>query len=417
MFFRILKKSILKRKGKVIIAIIAVIMGVSIPAAMLAVSLDINEKINYEFRKFGANLLIVPKSDKINVGIGDVSLSSVTDQKFINETDIYKIKTINWSKNILGYTPFLYQVVDAEVSGLEQSLVLVGTWFDRSTVLENGDLFKTGVKNINSWWWDVDGNWIEDIDVYNSNETLCMIGKSVAEKMGLKLGDEVTVTYEGNTQDIDNINKAHLKVSGVITTGGSEENQIFVSLPVAQNLTNRLNKVHTVQVSALCTGCPIDTIAGEIEAKITYADAKSILQVINAEMSVLNKIESMMVLVTIIALLTAILGVSTTLTTAVLERSTEIGLMKSIGAENKKVAALFLSEAAIIGLFGGMIGYILGIVVSQLIGLMVFNSFVTPQLIVLPVILGLSLCVSLVASLLPVRRAMEIEPVVVLRGE
>jgi len=244
-----------------------------------------------------------------------------------------------------------------------------------------------------------------------------MIGKSVAEKMGLKLGDEVTVTYEGNTQDIDNINKAHLKVSGVITTGGSEENQIFVSLPVAQNLTNRLNKVHTVQVSALCTGCPIDTIAGEIEAKITYADAKSILQVINAEMSVLNKIESMMVLVTIIALLTAILGVSTTLTTAVLERSTEIGLMKSIGAENKKVAALFLSEAAIIGLFGGMIGYILGIVVSQLIGLMVFNSFVTPQLIVLPVILGLSLCVSLVASLLPVRRAMEIEPVVVLRGE
>ncbi|MFX0181855.1 MAG: ABC transporter permease [Candidatus Hodarchaeota archaeon] len=417
MLLRILKKSLLKRKGKVVIAITAVIMGVSIPAAMFTVSLDINEKINYEFRKFGANLLVIPKSDKINVGIGDVSLSSVTDQSFINETDIYRIKTINWSKNILGYTPFLYQVVDAEVSGLEQRVVLVGTWFDKSTILDNGDLFKTGVKHINSWWWDVEGSWIEDIDAYEGNETLCMIGKTVAEKMGLKLGDQVSVAFKENTQDLDDIDKFNLRVSGILTTGASEDNQIFVSLPFAQNLTHRQNKVHTVQVSALCIGCPIDTIAEEIEAKITYIEAKSIFQVTNAEMNVLNKIESMMTLVTIIALFATILGVSTTLTTAVLERRTEIGLMKSIGAENKKVAALFLSEAAIIGLSGGIIGYIIGIVVSQFIGLIIFNSYVTPQLIVLPVIIGLSLCVSLVASLLPVRRAMEIEPIVVLRGE
>ncbi|MFX0152212.1 MAG: ABC transporter permease [Candidatus Hodarchaeota archaeon] len=417
MFFRILKKSLLKRKGKVTIAIIAVIMGVSIPAAMFAVSLDINEKINYEFRKFGANLLVVPKSEEISVGIGDVSLSSVMDQRFINETDINQIKTINWSKNILGYAPFLYQGVDVGNSGQEQRVVLVGTWFDKNTVLENGETFRTGVRSINGWWWGIEGNWIEDLNVYDNNETMCMVGRTVAEKMGLKLGDTITVAYKENAQDDKNLNNVSLKISGIITTGASEDNQIFVSLPVAQNLTLRTNKVHTIQVSALCTGCPIETIAEEIEAKITYTEAKSILQVTNAEMNVLNKIESMMTLVTIIALLATILGVSTTLTTAVLERRTEIGLMKSIGAENKKVASLFLSEAAIIGLIGGLIGYIIGIVVSQFIGLMIFNSFVSPQLIVLPVIVGLSLCVCLVASLVPVRRAMEIEPIVVLRGE
>ena len=138
MFFRILKKSLAARKGKVIICMIAIIMGASIPSAMLNVSLDINEKIGAEFRKFGANLLVVPKSDTINVGIGDISLSSVTDQQYINETDIYKIKTINWSRNVLGYAPFLYQVISvkAKTSSEEQRVVLTGTWFEKNTTLE-----------------------------------------------------------------------------------------------------------------------------------------------------------------------------------------------------------------------------------------------------------------------------------------
>ncbi|MHA1996351.1 MAG: hypothetical protein ACW97Z_17610, partial [Candidatus Hodarchaeales archaeon] len=111
MFLRILGKSLSKRKGRIIIAILAVIMGVSLPAAMFTVSFDIDKKISLEFRKFGANLLIVPETDTIDVGIGDISLSSVSNQNYINETDIYKIKTINWSKNIQGYAPFLYQVI------------------------------------------------------------------------------------------------------------------------------------------------------------------------------------------------------------------------------------------------------------------------------------------------------------------
>ena len=141
-------------------------MGASIPSAMLNVSLDINEKIGTEFRKFGANLLVVPESDTINVGIGDISLSSVTNQQYINETDIYKIKTINWSKNILGYAPFLYQVIMVKSisTNEEQQAVLTGTWFEKNTTLEGeGGIFRTGVRSINSWWWSVEGEWSEDL--------------------------------------------------------------------------------------------------------------------------------------------------------------------------------------------------------------------------------------------------------------
>src|SRR4030043_2060502 len=111
MFFRILWKSFLKRKSRIAIAVISVIIGASIATALLTVSLDVNDKVSYEFRKYGANLLVVPHSDTIEVGFPGVEFGSVTKQRYINESDIWKIKAIYWRNNVLGFAPFLYQVV------------------------------------------------------------------------------------------------------------------------------------------------------------------------------------------------------------------------------------------------------------------------------------------------------------------
>jgi putative ABC transport system permease protein len=410
MLQRIFKKSLQRRKGRIILAIIAVLMGASIPSAMLTVSVDMNTKIGAEFRKFGANLIIVPKSDTINVGFGDVSLSSITDQHYINENDIYKVKDINWSKNILGYAPFLYQVVDAKSEeALEQQVVLTGTWYEKNTTLEAGTTFITGVKKINSWWWKIEGNWIEDQVNVTDEPVNCMIGNTVAEKMNLRLGELLNITYEGTST-------LNLNISAILTTGGSEDNQIFVPLAIAQSLTNRSNTVHTIQVSALCVGCPIETIASEIESELTYVEAKTILQMTNAEMNVLEKLELMMTLVTFLALAATILGVSTTLTTSVLERTTEIGLMKSIGAENKVIIILFMAEATLIGIVGGIFGYLFGFGGAQLIGIMVFDSVVSLQPLIFPITITISCIVALIASIIPVRNAVQIQPIVILKG-
>ncbi|MFX0114340.1 MAG: ABC transporter permease [Candidatus Hodarchaeota archaeon] len=415
MFLRLFRKSLLKRKIKLCIAILAVVMGAAIPSAMMTVSLDITEKVNYEFRKFGANLLVVPRSDTIDVNIGEVSFGTVTDQRYINETDISRIKSISWGKNVFGYAPFLYQVVYVEKSGMDQRIVLVGTWFDKNTELEDGRLFKTGVRPVNGWW-DVKGNWVNDSDELKSLDT-CMVGTSVSEKLGLNIGDSLTIKYRDSLEDIENQKTMNLNIVGIISTGSSEDNQIFVPLGVSQTLTERPNKVHTVQVSALCIGCPVDTIAEEIEEVIPYVEAKTIKQLTSAEMSVLKKVEQMMVMVTLIALATTVLGVGTTMTASVIERQKEIGLMKSIGAENRKVAALFLSEAAFIGTAGGILGYLLGFILAQFIGISVFNASISLRLIVFPATIGISLFVTIFASLLPVQRAIGIDPVIVLRGE
>ena len=389
MLSRILGRSLSIRKSRVAFAVIAAMMGASIAGALVTVSMNVNEKVGMEFREYGANILLVPRSDSISISIGNVDYGSINDQKFIEESDLPKIKEINWSANVYGYAPYLYSIVTLE----SQNIVLSGIWFDQ-------------VKKI-SPWWDVTGDWITD----RNDTSNAIIGVSVAEVLDLEIGDTVSLLYSDSA--ITAIREHN--IVGIVSTGGSEDGQIFVTLRAAQEMTQRIGKVSTVQVSALCNGCPIETIAGEIEAEIPYVQAKSVQQVVHSEMEVLNKVEDLMLLVAFAALLASAFGVMSTMTASVLERTNEIGLMKAIGAEDRKIALLFLSEAIIIGLLGGLFGFIAGYGVAQFIGFSVFDSAVELKWLVLPLVIGLSVGVSLAASLLPVRRALRIEPAKVLR--
>jgi putative ABC transport system permease protein len=391
MLSRILGKSISKRKGRVAIAIIAVVMGASITGALVTTSMNIKEKVGLEFRQYGANILLVPKSESIPVSIGDVDYGAVTEQRYLEEEDLPKINDIYWAKNILGYAPYLYSVVSVE----DQKTVLSGVWFDQIMKI--------------SPWWDINGAWIED----RNDTQSAIVGVKVAEILEVGIGDDLTLTYN----DTVNETSCPVEIVGIVETGSSEDNQIFVSLGLAQNLTNLQGKVSTVQVSALCTACPVEVIAGEIEEQIPYVQAKSVKQMVRAEMEILEKIEELMLLVAVVALMASALGVMTTMTTSVVERTKEIGMMKAIGAENKKIASLFLLEALIIGLIGGIAGYIAGLGVAQFIGMSVFNSAISPKLEVLPLVLGISVGIAVLASAIPVRRAISIEPAKVLRGE
>ena len=418
MLLRILTKSLARRKSRIALAVVAVLMGAAVATALMTVSLDVTEKVSQEFRKYGANLMVVPKSDTIDVGFPGVQLGSVTEQKYINESDLWKIKSIFWRNNVLGFTPFLYQVVEASDGNGSQDVVLAGTYFNREVAIlepyapQDPTLFRTGIQRINPWW-RVDGQWIGD-----PNDTAsAMVGKAVAEKLGVGIGDGLTLTYrplvgaEGNTTSRD------VTVVGIITTGGVEDDQVFVNLPVAQELTARPGKVHTVQVSALCTKCPVETFAREIEAKIPSVEGKTVKQLVDAEMSTLGMVEGLMLMVTLVALFASALGVMTTMTSSVIERRKEIGLMKAVGAERRRIVALFLSEAAIIGALGGAAGFVVGLALAQVIGISVFSTPIGLHALVLPAVMGLAVAVALLASLLPVRRAVGVEPAIVLRGE
>src|SRR5512136_12614 len=200
----------------------------------------------------------------------------------------------------MGFAPFLYQVVTARSEQTEQRIVLAGTYFNRTIHIQkpfapqDPTTFTTGVKVI-SPWWHIMGDWINDQNDVSS----CMIGASVAEKLNLSIGDTFAITYSEQYGSIVNTSLYNLTVVGIVMTDGYEDNQIFVNLQVAQELTNRPGKIHTVQISALCNACPVEAFVEEIQVNMPDVEARTVKQLVSAEMNILGKIENMMFLITI----------------------------------------------------------------------------------------------------------------------
>ena len=186
MLLRILGKSISRRKGRVAIAIVAVIMGASITGALVTTSLNVKEKVGLEFRQYGANILLVPKTETIPISIGDVDYGSVTEQKFIEESDLPKIKEIYWGKNILGYAPYLYSVVTIG----DQKTVLSGVWFDQIKII--------------SPWWDLEGDWIED----RNDTQSAIIGITISEVLDIDVGDSITIFFNDEFPDFFSLSRS-----------------------------------------------------------------------------------------------------------------------------------------------------------------------------------------------------------------
>lgn len=415
MFSRLLFSAIQRRKLRIALAVLAVIMGATIASTLLTISFDINDKMGRELKSYGANILLQPSSEGA----------------FINESELYKMKTIFWRHNILGYAPYLSDTVRIK----DREITLSGTYFEEEIKIpgfkktfigtrkaeEKEASFKTGVKTI-ARWWKVEGEF--------PSQGEALAGTSAAETFAIKQGDIIKAEFKGEV--------ATFKVSGILSTGGDEDSQIIVPLRDAQELFGREGKVDRVVVSALTTPEPeekidiaklppeeyeiwyctpyISSIMLQLE-EVIDAGAKPIRQVAENEGKLLKKFEWLMLLITGIAMTSASLGVSAAMTTSIFERRKEIGLMKSIGADGAQISGLFFAEALVIGIAGGAIGILIGSVLAKLVGMWVFGVSISPSLLAALISGILSVVVALLGSMLPVKRAVEIEPSIILRGD
>ncbi len=342
-------KSLWVRKEKFLIAMIAIMLGAAMVSSLLTISLDIKEGMGKELRSYGANLIVLPGESE----------------------SIDQFKPVHPA--IIGFAPFLYFKAEVKAKNIE----LAGTDFEAA-------------KKMNPWW-HIDG-------VFPGPQEL-LAGINAAKKLELKTGNSLSIG--GKT----------FLVSGVLDTGTSDDDRIFINLENAKRISGK-SGVTAIQVSVL----------GDIDGVIVYLESenykvKKIRQVAESEKALLDKTQLLMSLVAFFVLSAAGLGLLSTMITSVLERSREIGLMKALGCGNNRLAAIFLAEAGIIGVAGGVSGYFAGLLLAQFIGMEIFNMQVSVRPEVFLLTLAASILVAFAGSLVPVRRALSIDPVVILRGE
>jgi putative ABC transport system permease protein len=420
MFVRLVYESFRRQKRRKVLAGAAITLGVTVATAMIAVATDIGDKINRELRTIGANLVVTPQEDSLDVEIGGVNLKPPSDGAFLSEADLPKIKGIFWHNNITGFAPMLPVKVAIEHDSKQQEVTLLGTYFAKQLSLGSED-FTTGVHATHPWW-RVAGTWPDD-DSQN-----VLLGEKLASRLGEKAGDELRLAGR------------QLRVSGILSTGGAEDDQIVAPLAVAQGILGRPGTVRRVYVSALtkpedafgrrdpkslsgaiyerwyCSPYP-QSIAYQLQEAIPHSHAEQIRQVAQNEGAVLTRIEGLIFLITLAALFASALAVSAAMATAIFERRAEVGLMKALGAGKLAVAAIFFAEASLMALIGGSVGFAAGGLLAHQIGRSIFNSQIEIPPVLLPVILVIAVLVTFAGSATAIRRAVGLDPVFALRGE
>lgn len=427
MFLQIVGDSFAREPRRKALTAAALALGMAVATATLSVALDVGDRLAREFRSLGANLLVTPQADTLPLEIGGVDYRPVDTGAYLPEKELGKLKTIFWRFNIVGFSPLLEVPVEAQSAGMQapRRVTLTGTWHQHAVSIPDGTTYTTGAGATHPWW-RVEGRWFDEA----AEE--CLVGADLARRAGWKPGEEVTLRAGEQ--------RAVLRITGIVATGGAEEEGIVAPLRIAQALAGHPGEYRRLMVSALtkpeddfarrdpktmsrvdydrwfCTPY-ISSIAFQIQEVLPGVEVRPIRRVAESEGRILTRVSALMWLVTLAALIAAALAVAATSATTVLERRTEVGLMKALGAGNWLIGALFLAEQFLLAVVGGGIGYASGIGLARLLGQTVFGVPPTGRLILLPVVLALAALVALLGSLLPLRRAMHFDPAPILRGE
>ena len=373
MFWRLIFRALRLRLQRVFIIFTALTVGASIVTAMAAVYFDINTKMSQELRTFGANFYI-----------------GSADGGMMNQAELNTILQKSPDGFITAASPYLYGVARSDL----EKIVLMGVNFDAMRILAP--------------YWQITGSAI-NVNFDNRN---AMIGKTLAERLHVKVGDNLQLSKNA-------VEKHSFNIKGIVEAGDATDNMLIVNVEFAQNWLDKEGVVNNalLNVQNEQGTNTVDQFAEKIMQQYPDLTARPIRKVSASEGQILEKIKGLMGLISLVILVLATLCVNTTLIAIVGERSKEFALQKALGARKLDIIRQISTEILIIAFCAIIIGLGLGYLLAQVLGITVFKSYIDMRLPVLPITIVLSLLVAFVAVIIPTRRALSINVANVLKGE
>lgn len=376
MFFRMITASLVRRRSRMLVALLAIAVGATILSGLVTIYRDVPRQMGAQFRNYGANMIF---------------LASGTDAKFDLDAVRAGASCIPTGE-LVGVTPYRYETVRIH----EQPVVAAGTDFASA--------------RLTSPYWHIDGEWP------SAGELL--VGKKTADFLGLGVGDGCNVLYSDGEEAEDALNLGvDMKVSGILETGGSEEDYIYLSLADMETLAGETVRLDVAELSVSASAEALKAYERTIAEQVPAVAPRLVKRVTESESTVLTKLQSLVFLVTAVVLVLTMICVATTMTAVVAERRKEIGLRKSLGASDGSIIGEFMGEGLLLGGAGGIFGSLLGFAFAEYVSVKVFSGSIAFQPALVPVTILVSVLVTGLACLLPVRSATEVDPALVLKGE
>ncbi len=375
MFFRMITASLIRRKSRMLIALLAVAIGATILSGLITVYIEVPRQMGEEFRNYGANVILTPVDTEFTKADLEKSLSYIDDSELV------------------GATPYRYENVSVNM----QPVVAAG--------VDMENLKKT------SPYWLVEGDYAE-------NPLEFMAGKKIAETLGLKEGDVIYIRYTSEEGADKRVSKRdQFKCVSIISTGGSEENFLYMSLSDLENLTEISDSIDLAEVSISANADKLTGYTSKINENVPALKGSLVKRVTASETTVLSKLQALILLVTVVILALTMICVATTMMAVVTERRQEIGLRKAIGASDKSVIIEFMGEGMMLGFVGGILGSVLGFMFAEAVSINVFGQAIIFRPLLVPITIIVSVSVTGLACIAPIRGATKVDPALVLKGE
>jgi len=366
-----------RRKAKAAFVFFGLLIGISSIVAFFSLVGALTQDINHKLEKYGANILIVPKTENLSLSYGGLSLGGISfEMQEIKEEELSNIRNIKNTANVAAVGPMVLGPVKAR----DHAVLLAGIDFEASPFLRP--------------WWKVRGS--------NPTNDEILAGHEAARILELNVGDELQI--EGRK----------LRIAGVLEPTGSQDDQIlFTHLGTAQVLLNKEGKISLAEVAALCAGCPIEDMVRQISEVLPSAKVMAIKQVVKGRMETLGHFQKFAYGLSAVIMLVGGLVVLVTMLGSVRERISEFGIFRAIGFQRRHVMGIVLFEAALISAAAGLFGYLLGLGATKaFIPLFTDSQTVTVPIdpIFAGIVLFLALCLGLVSSAYPSLMAARLDP-------
>ncbi len=384
--YQVVLKDIRRRKKRMLYATLGVIIATMTVVGVLTIALAGQNKITGQMEKYGANLSIIPATKSLDTGLGNLILGTITvGDNYISADKLHQIREV--TDGMIRH--YLDGLPAGDIAAIAPQLFVQSEIKSTSVILVGIDLEQE--LNTKSWWHVSRGE-------YFRAGNQAVVGSMAAELLKINVGDIISV------------NNTDIKVTGILDeTGSGDDYRVYVSLLFLQEISNKPGLISAVDIRALCNACPVDIIADAINTEISGVRAVAVKQVAATEMGMLDKIKRLMLALGGITLIVGTFGVVNTLMTSVHERIKDIGIMRAVGASRNQIIRVFIYEAFIIGVLGGLLGYAAGTILAFIIGPLIFAGApvsVVPQY--LPMAIGLAIIMATVSTLYPAYHATKI---------